>query len=98
MSGSGESAPKLTGFFSLPIETRSDIYKRVLALPQSLYLFQDPGCPIETFAPGKPYRWLALLYVNRQISAEACTFYTAGIISSSRKWKHQQQQRKGQAC
>lgn len=70
-SGSNKMAPKCTNFFSLPIETRNDIYKRVLALPQSLYLFQDPGCPIETFVPGKPYRWLALLYVNRQFSAEA---------------------------
>lgn len=68
---SKKMAPKFTRFFSLPIETRCDIYKRVLALPQSLYLFQDPGCPIEAFVPGKPFRWLALLYVNRQISAEA---------------------------
>lgn len=68
---SNKMAPELTRFFSLPIETRCDIYKRVLVLPQSLYLFQDPGCPIEAFVPGKPYRWLALLYVNRQISAEA---------------------------
>jgi hypothetical protein len=43
----------------------------VLALPQPLHLFQDPGCPVESFIPGKPYRWLALLYTNRQISEEA---------------------------
>lgn len=61
----------IVSFFSLPIEARNNIYKRVLALPHPLYLFQDPGCPVETFAPEKPFQWLALLYTNRQISDEA---------------------------
>ena len=68
---SHKMSPKCTSFFTLPIETRSDIYVRVLDVPRPLYFFQDPGCPIQAFAPGKPYRWLALLYVNRQISAKA---------------------------
>ncbi|KAL4920387.1 hypothetical protein BDW62DRAFT_177399 [Aspergillus aurantiobrunneus] len=58
-------------FFSLPTEIRSYIYKLVLAVPQPLYLFQDTGSPLRVFAPGKPRCWLALLYTNRQISAEA---------------------------
>lgn len=59
------------GFFTLPIEIRNDIYKDVLTVPHPLYLFQDSGGPVETFAPGKPYRWLALLYTNQQIRHEA---------------------------
>lgn len=62
------SSPK---FLSLPIEIRDDIYKRVLALPQPLHIFQDPGCPVESFIPRKPYQWLALLYTNKQISKGA---------------------------
>ncbi|KAL4982665.1 hypothetical protein BDW68DRAFT_191970 [Aspergillus falconensis] len=58
-------------FFSLPIEIRSCIYELVLAVPQPLYLFQDRGSQLEAFAPRKPRRWLAVLYTNRQISAEA---------------------------
>lgn len=58
-------------FLSLPIETRNNIYERLLAVPHPLYIFQDPGCPVEAFAPEKPNRWLALLYTNRQISDEA---------------------------
>lgn len=58
-------------FLSLPIEIRNNIYERVLAVPQSLHLFQDSGCSVESFIPGKPYQWLALLYTNRQISKEA---------------------------
>jgi hypothetical protein len=61
----------MPNFLNLPIEIRNEIYKKVLALPQPLHLFQDPGCPVESFIPGKPYRWLALLYTNRQISEEA---------------------------
>lgn len=57
-------------FFSLPIEIRNHIYKQVLAVPLPLYLFQDTGPRVEVFAPEKPYRWLALLYTNRQISDE----------------------------
>lgn len=61
-------------FLSLPIETRNNVYKRVLAMPHPLYLFQDVGGPVETFAPDKPYRWSALLYTNQQISNEAKAF------------------------
>lgn len=55
----------------LPAEARNNIYERVLAVPHPLHMFQEPGCPVETFAPEKPYRWLSLLYTNRQVSAEA---------------------------
>lgn len=60
-----------SNFLSLPINVRNNIYERVLAVPQPLHIFQDTGCPVESFIPGKPYQWLALLYTNRQISAEA---------------------------
>lgn len=41
-------------------------------MPHSLFLFQDTGSRvIQTFAPEKPSRWLALLYTNRQIHDEA---------------------------
>ncbi|PWY87949.1 hypothetical protein BO94DRAFT_624090 [Aspergillus sclerotioniger CBS 115572] len=60
-------------FFSLPIEIRYNIYEQLLVVPHPLHVFQDPGCPIEVFAPAKPYAWLALIYVNQQISAEART-------------------------
>ncbi|OGM42525.1 hypothetical protein ABOM_007919 [Aspergillus bombycis] len=59
------------GFLSLPIDLRNNIYRQVLAVPHTIFLFQDPGCPIESFAPEKPRQWLALLYTNRQISKEA---------------------------
>ncbi|PLB55501.1 hypothetical protein P170DRAFT_470915 [Aspergillus steynii IBT 23096] len=58
-------------FLRLPVETRKNIYKRVLAIPHPLFLFQGPQGPVETFAPQKPRGWLALLYTNRQISDEA---------------------------
>lgn len=61
----------MPNFLSLPIEIRNNIYQKVLALPQPLHLFQDPGYPVESFIPGKPYLWLALLYTNRQISEKA---------------------------
>jgi hypothetical protein len=55
----------------VPIEIRDNIYEGVLAVPHSLHLFQDPGYPVESFIPEKPYAWLALLYTNRQISEDA---------------------------
>ncbi|KAL2812449.1 hypothetical protein BDW59DRAFT_155283 [Aspergillus cavernicola] len=58
-------------FFSLPIAIRNHIYKRVLAVPHPLYLFQDTGSRVEVFAPERPRQWLALLYTNRQISDDA---------------------------
>jgi hypothetical protein len=58
--------------FSLPVDIRNNIYRRVLIVPHPLYLFQDTGSQVvETFAPDKPSRWLALLYTNRQIHDEA---------------------------
>ncbi|KAI9652857.1 MAG: hypothetical protein M1831_006382 [Alyxoria varia] len=36
-----------------------------------VYLFQDPGSPVETFAPERPPRWLALIHTNRQMNREA---------------------------
>ncbi|KAL4936889.1 hypothetical protein BDV06DRAFT_83698 [Aspergillus oleicola] len=57
--------------FSLPTEIRGCIYRLLLAVPHPLYLFQDTGSRLEVFTPGKPCQWLALLYTNRQISAEA---------------------------
>ncbi|KAE8350086.1 hypothetical protein BDV28DRAFT_163201 [Aspergillus coremiiformis] len=65
------AASASVGFFRLPIEARNKIYQQVLVVPHPLYLFQDPGCQVETFAPETPYQWLALLYTNRQISNEA---------------------------
>lgn len=43
----------------------------MLAVGHPIYLFQDFGPRVETFAPDKPKRWLALLYTNRQIHDEA---------------------------
>jgi hypothetical protein len=58
--------------FSLPVDIRNNIYRRVLIVPHPLYLFQDTGSQVvETFAPDRPSRWLALLYTNRQIHDEA---------------------------
>ena len=71
MAPSQPTASASASFLSLPIKTRNSIYKRVLIVPHPLYLFQDRGCPVETFAPEKPYRLGALLYNNRQISDEA---------------------------
>ncbi|KAB8212931.1 hypothetical protein BDV33DRAFT_210697 [Aspergillus novoparasiticus] len=69
------------GLLSLPIELRNDIYRQVLAVPHPLFLFQDSGCPIESFAPERPNQWLALLYTNRQISEEA-----KAVLYSSNKF------------
>ncbi|PYI07523.1 hypothetical protein BO78DRAFT_90593 [Aspergillus sclerotiicarbonarius CBS 121057] len=70
-SSSTVTTSPLVSFLSLPIEIHNNIYERVLAIPHPLHVFQDPGCPVEVFAPAKPYAWLALIYINRQISAEA---------------------------
>ena len=55
----------------IPVKIRNKIYKEVLVVAHPIYLFQDPGCPVETFAPDRPRRWLALLHVNRQMRSEA---------------------------
>lgn len=58
-------------FLDLPIEVRNRIYEIVLVILHPLYLFQEPGSPVETFAPDRPLQWLALLHTNRQIYVEA---------------------------
>ncbi|KAF2440433.1 hypothetical protein P171DRAFT_435226 [Karstenula rhodostoma CBS 690.94] len=69
---SSESAsPTAVNFLALPIGIRKKIYKRVLLVSHPLYLSQEPGSRVETFAPEKPNRWLAILYTNRQIYHEA---------------------------
>ncbi|KAL5362309.1 hypothetical protein BJX96DRAFT_100055 [Aspergillus floccosus] len=65
----GSSQPSSStpvGFLSLEIELRNCIYREVLALPYPLFLFQNPGCPVESFAPEKLPQWLALLSTARQ--------------------------------
>jgi hypothetical protein len=59
-------------FLDLPDEIRNRIYEIVLIILHPLYVFQDPGSPVATFAPDRPRQWLALLHTNRQISVEAC--------------------------
>lgn len=58
------------GFLDLPLKIRNTIYNHVLVIPHPLHIFQDPGCSLEVFAPERPCSWLALTYVNRQISDE----------------------------
>ncbi|PYH63543.1 uncharacterized protein BO88DRAFT_409095 [Aspergillus vadensis CBS 113365] len=65
------ASPLPFNFLGLPIQIRNNIYKQILVLPHPLHIFQDPGCPLESFAPEKPGSWLALTYVSRQISGEA---------------------------
>jgi len=72
MASTQRTTPATISLFSLPRKIRNIIYRKVLVVRHPLYLFQDhPGFPVETFAPEKPRRWLALLYVNRQIHDEA---------------------------
>jgi hypothetical protein len=68
-SNSAESAT--VNFLDLPKGIRNDIYENVLAVPHPLYLFQEPNSRVETFAPEKPSRWLAILLTNRQTCREA---------------------------
>jgi len=64
-------SPGTASFLELPREIRDSIYTRVLIAPHPLYLSQDPGSGVETFAPERRTRWVALLYTNRQIHHEA---------------------------
>ncbi|KAJ5638438.1 hypothetical protein N7528_000828 [Penicillium herquei] len=59
------------GFLTLPAELRDNILRRLLILPQPLYVFQDGRGPVEVFATEKPYTWLTLTRVNRQTSLDA---------------------------
>jgi hypothetical protein len=70
-SGAGPTSVPAS-FFSLPGDIRNNIYRRVLVMPYPLFLFQDTGSQVvETFAPDRPFRWLALLYTNQQVHGEA---------------------------
>ena len=69
-------------FFSLPREIRHKVYKRVLIVAHPVFLFQDAGSRVETFAPDKPFQWLSLLYTNRQMHSEAIpVLYGMNIFS-----------------
>jgi len=85
MSSAGSSGPRAASahhsrshsdrreanILGLPRKIRARIYQTVLYVPHPLYLFQDTGTKVETFAPERPNRWLSLLQVNRQIHEEA---------------------------
>lgn len=70
-SQSYDAAARAPRFLSLPLEVRRAIYVYVLDVSEYVCIFRDPGCRVESFLPGKPRRWLSLLYVNRQVSNEA---------------------------
>lgn len=65
------SSPAAVGFLDLPGTVREGIYKYALTVNHPVYVFQDFGSRVESFAPDKPKKWIALLYTNRQISNEA---------------------------
>lgn len=69
-------------FFSASREVRDRIYKMVLIIPHPVFLFQDTGSRVETFAPDRPHQWLSLLYTNRQMHNEA-TLVLYGMNSFS---------------
>lgn len=76
MDFSEKRDPSLTrstpvSFLDLPKGVRNNIYKRLLALRHPIYIFQEPHSPVESFAPDRPFRWLALLHTNRQIYTES---------------------------
>ncbi|KAE8151967.1 hypothetical protein BDV25DRAFT_80739 [Aspergillus avenaceus] len=55
MSTSTPAQPSTTNkLLTLPYELRQRIYVHLLTLLHPVYLFQDPGCPIETFIPENP--------------------------------------------
>jgi len=58
-------------FLNLPRGVRNNIYARLLVLQHPLHIFQEPNSVVESFAPGRPLRWLALLHTNRQVSKES---------------------------
>jgi len=71
MPSSQPAGSAAMNFFSLPSKARNNIYKRVLTVAHPLYLFQDTGPRVETFAPEQPPQWLALLFINRRMNSEA---------------------------
>ncbi|WPH01821.1 Hypothetical protein R9X50_00467500 [Acrodontium crateriforme] len=64
-------APAAANILKLSRKCRMKIFESVLIVPHQLYIFRDPGCPIELFAPDKPRGWPALIHTNRQINREA---------------------------
>jgi len=69
-------------FYDLPNEARKKIYEGVLKLPHPIFLFQDGGTRVETFAPDRPPRWLALLYTSHRMHEEAAaTLYGANVYT-----------------
>jgi hypothetical protein len=58
-------------FLDLPRGVRNNVYRRLLVLRHPIYIFQEPNSLVESFAPDRPFRWLALLHTNRQIYTES---------------------------
>jgi hypothetical protein len=69
--------PALALFFNIPHACRDNIYQQLLCLRHPIYLFQEPGSRVETFAPERLVKWLALLRVSRQIAREASAIFYA---------------------
>ncbi len=90
MAPSQPANPATARFFILPREIRENIYKAVLTVDHPLYLFRGSGSRVESFAPEKPFRWLALLYTNRQIYSEAvAVLYRMNIFTLMDTTQHQ---------
>ena len=68
---SQSTRPASPNFLDLPKLVRDKIYEGALIILHPLYIFSSPGIPVEVFGPDTPNHWLALIYTNRQISAEA---------------------------
>ena len=61
-------------FLALPRKIRDEVYRSLFGLSHPIFLFQDVGSEIvESFAPERPFQWLALLYTNRLLYDEART-------------------------
>ena len=74
LQSSSSTADGIFSIFALPIEIRYEIFKRVFALSDPLYLFQDSGKPVRSSLPPgkcKPHAWLDLLYTSQETSREA---------------------------
>lgn len=71
------------GLLSLSRALRDKIYRQVLVVAHPIYLFQESESqPVETFAPDRPSRWLAVMYTNRQVHDEASAlFYGSNLFS-----------------
>jgi hypothetical protein len=67
--------PAQAPFLDLPRACRNDIYEQLLCLGHAVYLFQEPGSRIETYAPKRPVEWLTLYRINREIAREASAIF-----------------------